>query len=312
MAEMLVTSGCEVWTIEADDGATRASFVPELGGIGSSIIMPDRGATRELLYQHNFFWDKATDETRGGWPFLFPICGRLSRDGVGDAYQVDGTTHALPIHGFGMRLPWHVADAGRPDTLVLEIGDTDETLAAYPFPFHLSLAYTVEPGLLRCGVTLTNTGAKDMPYYAGFHPYFLTPGPGRGKGDVTVSFQATRRHFYNEAFTGLAASESPPPIPMRIDDPGMEDMLIELRENREAVLSYPDGFLLHMEVTGKERADLFPYLQFYSLPDEPFVCVEPWMDYPNGLNRPDTVPVLAAGEIAHAELRLWSIDQARE
>ena len=61
--------GFEVWTVESPDGAVRASIVPEMGAAVSSLRFGDR----ELLYQHPFFWDRASERTRGGFPFLFPV-----------------------------------------------------------------------------------------------------------------------------------------------------------------------------------------------------------------------------------------------
>ena len=43
------------FTIATPDGRTQASFVPERGGVVSSFIVE---GGRELLFQHNFFWDK--------------------------------------------------------------------------------------------------------------------------------------------------------------------------------------------------------------------------------------------------------------
>ena len=64
------------------DGGTVAEIVPELGGIVSSLRLAESGgAPREILYRHPWFWSRETDELRGGIPPLFPICGRLLRDG---------------------------------------------------------------------------------------------------------------------------------------------------------------------------------------------------------------------------------------
>ena len=58
----------------------------------------------------------------------------------------------------------------------------------YPFSFKVQLIYKVTNGKLTCEQTYTNTDDKTMLYYAGFHPYFLTPKPGKGKEKVMLNF----------------------------------------------------------------------------------------------------------------------------
>jgi len=294
----------DVWTITSADGGTKASFIPELGGIGSSIVMPAAGAPRELLYHHEWFWDRDTDETRGGWPFLFPICGRVMWDGEPDRCNLAGAVREMPIHGFGMRLPWTVEEEG-PDALTLALEDSEATQAAYPFRFRIGLSYRVEAGALTARLTVENRGDEPMPYYAGFHPYFLTPPVGGGKDDVRLDFQSNARYRYNDTFTDLAGEEAPPPRPVCVTDESLVDLLALLDEDRKVRLSYPEGYRVGIEVTGEEDAALFPYLQCYTLPEEPFFCAEPWMNYPNTVHRPEKLHTLAPGTAEHANLRLW-------
>lgn len=297
--------GHDVWTIEAPDGLTSASFVPALGGIGSSLIMPGPDGPRELLFRHPFFWDRKTQETRGGWPFLFPVCGRLDLDGRNDSYRVDDTSYYLPLHGFAMRMPWASIATGRPDELVMELHDTDTTRARYPFNFDLSLRYLVEPGRLTCTMRVKNLSPRPMPYYAGFHPYLMTPEPGGGKEESALSFRASRRLRYNETLTRVVGERESPPSPLGLHDPALQDMMVQLGEDREVRLAFPEGYKIHLSTAGVETPDLFPYLQCYTLLDEPFFCAEPWMGYPNMLNEPDNVHLLPPGATEHAELHLW-------
>ena len=101
----------QVYTISSANGRTRASFVPKKGGFGTSIIMPHKNQDREILFldQENF-WHKETDNTcyPGGWPFLFPICGRLERLNQAGTYIYNAHVYQLPIHGFATTMPWQV------------------------------------------------------------------------------------------------------------------------------------------------------------------------------------------------------------
>ena len=41
------------------------------------------------------------------------------------------------------------------------------------------------------------------------------------------------------------------------------------------------------------------YLQFYTMADKPFFCIEPWMGHPNALNALTGAHWLAPGEVTH-------------
>jgi galactose mutarotase-like enzyme len=297
--------GFEVRTIVSADGSTRASFVPELGGIGSSIVMPSPGGPRELLYRHDFFWNRGEERTRGGWPFLFPICGRLELDGGLETYRWNGRTLRLPLHGFAGLRPWRPVDSGRADELTMELADDEATRAGYPFRFRVTLTYRAEPAGLVCEQTYRNGGDEPMPFYAGFHPYLLTPPPGRGKEGVRVDLRSVRSVRYNERFTDIAGEEEPASFPCSVADPRIADLLSRLGADKEARLLFPDGGAIHIRVDGLDDPDLFGLVQFYTVPEEPFFCIEPWMGHANGLNSGRNVCVLPPGRETRARLRLW-------
>ena len=295
MTTQSTQNGQTVHTIYASDVLTRASFVPALGGIGSSITMPDRGTAREMLYRHDFFWDEPYTKTRGGWPFLFPVCGRLERDGAEGVYLHDGQRHELPIHGFSLRVPWRVSGVPAPDALTMELSDSEATRAAYPFEFRVALTYRVRPGVLSCELRVENRGAKPMPYYCGFHPYFLTPPAGAGKEQTRVEVEARRQWLYNEKLTDIRGQIDPPAFPAELGDPAVREILTEVGEKNVSRLRFPDGFHLSLEVTETSAPAMFPFVQLYTMPERPFYCIEPWMGHPNSLNAVTGVRWLAPG-----------------
>ena len=222
MAEQDIHPGIREFTLVSPDGGTAASVIPALGGIVSSL----RFGTRECLFRHPWFRDSAATETRGGMPVLFPICGRLLKDGVPGLYLVDGRPFSLPIHGFAMRLPWEVVAADRPDALRLRLTDTAETRAIYPFAFELDLLYVAAPEGLRCRLAVRNAGAEPLPFYVGFHPYFLTPAPGAGKEQTLFAARPRRRHLYNATKTDLVAETQSPAFPMAVDYVDVNELLL--------------------------------------------------------------------------------------
>lgn len=294
MAQERIHEGCRVFSIVSPDGSIRAEIVPELGGIVSSLRL---GPLEEALFRHPWFWGPATEELRGGIPPLFPVCGRLLQDGVRGQYRVAGTPHVMPIHGFSFRHPWEVVEARRPDALRLRLTDNAATQAIYPFAFELDLLYSVSAAGLSCRLAVRNAGEAPMPYYAGFHPYFLTPSPGAGKEQTLFAAQPVNRHLYNATKSDLVAAVRPPAFPMPVVDVDVNELLLELGDDRGTTLRFPDGIVLR-----QSASPIFRFRQFYTLPDQPFFCDEPWMAPPGSMNRPGAARVLAPGETEIGEV----------
>jgi len=316
MAHKSTHRGFDVWTIRARGGESSATFVPELGASGSSLILRTANGPRELLYLHDFFWEKRETRTRGGLPFLFPICGRLEREGAAEKYLWEGRGYSMRIHGFSLHVPWRVYGTGKPDEIAMELTDTDVTRARFPFSFVVTLRYRIEPDALYCEFSVKNVSSQAMPWYAGFHPYFLTPPPGLGKERTAVSLHASRRHVYNQSCTEIVGCSDPPAAPISITHPEVNEMLLELGADPCVEILHPDGFRIQQQVsvlssppTNHEppttnHAPLFPFVQLYTLPDQPFFCAEPWMAPPNTLNHPDRVAMLAPRARARGVYRI--------
>lgn len=297
-------NGLDVYTITSKDGRSRASFVPERGGAGSSLILPFGNDERELLFLHKHFWDKESKHLPGGWPFIFPICARIERGGIAGNYLYDGKLYNLPIHGFAPYMQWEVTESA-PTSLILSLRDTPETFANYPFHFLVELQYQISDRMLICRQRYTNSGDKPMPYYAGFHPYFATPPAHAGKEQVFLDYQPVRHLRYNEKLTDIVGEDELFKLPISVNDSAVNEQLVELGENKLINLTYPDGLKINLEVVGAEDADMFRFVQVYTQPEEPFICVEPWMAFPNALNTVSGVRWLQPGKSEQGILKLW-------
>jgi galactose mutarotase-like enzyme len=297
-------SGVEVYTIRAEDGSAEAEVIPAFGAIVSSLRLPWQGALREVLFQHPFFWDAQSERTRGGYPFLFPVCGRLERDGVAGGYLYDAHVYQMKNHGFSMRMPWTVAGADA-SSVTVELRDTAETRLQYPFGFKVTLRFALQRGAFVIEQSYVNTGAVSMPYYAGFHPYYLTPPPGTGKERVRLSYAARSQLRYNARLTDVTGREAPPVLPQNITAPELNERLTEVAPGTDVELIYPDGMVLHTLAEGVEDPDLFPFVQLYTMDDRPFFCVEPWMGFPNALNTAKGCRWLAPGQGERGCLKVW-------
>ena len=292
--------GIRIFTLTAADGLTRAEIVPELGGIVSSLVLPGPdGGPRECLFRHPWFWDRATPETRGGIPLLFPVCGRLLKDDTPGLYHVQGRPFHLPIHGFAMRQSWDVADASRPDELHLQLADSEVTRATYPFAFVLELQYAIAPAALTCRFTVRNPGREPLPYAAGFHSYFATPPAGDGKKQTFFDARPRASLVYNPTKTDVTGSSPPPALPLPVGGGRLDSLLLDMGADRETRITFPDGFEIRQAASA-----LFAFRQLHTLPGEPFFCDEPWTAPAGALNRPGSVRLVPPGESESGEIRI--------
>lgn len=277
----------DILSITASDGVSQFSIVPALGGKGISLRMPCQGQARELLYLPDDYWDLADKAWKGGWPFCFPICGRL-------------TCKTMPIHGFAAQMPWRVI-AKTQDKISIQLEDTADTRSLYPYAFRLTLDYEISPRQLSCVQTCENLSDEPMPYYAGFHPYFLTPS--EDKNRIQVDFKSLGRKQYNKDLTDIVGELPPLDLPQPISDPALNEQLSLVNENKTRLI-YPDGMRILMDVQGVERENMFPYVQMYTQPSKSFFCIEPWMNFPNALNHKEKLFKLSSRSSEQALLIL--------
>lgn len=270
--------------ITAPRGRALAQIAPELGGIVSSLVLPGPGGPRECLHQHEWFWDQKSDETRGGLPLLFPICGRHPE---------------LPLHGFAMRMPWYILEHSA-SSLRLGLEDSSRTRAMFPYSFNLQLQYHIAEKDFSCTFAVRNTGPVPMPFYAGFHPYFSTP---CDKADILLEAFPEQQHIYNADYTNIIGAIPPPEFPSPLAHPSLNQMLLSVGDNPETSLIFSDGFGLKMNASSE-----FRYRQLYTIPDDPFFCIEPWMAPPGAMARGEHV-TLYPGESLSASITIssWSI-----
>ena len=116
-----------------------------------------------------------------GIPILFPFPNRIR----GGAWQFDGKTYQFnkppesptSIHGLLLNRPYqvesHTADEnGATLVCTLDSRDFADIGRQYPFPFKIGITYTLKDAVLSMGVSIQNTGNRNMPMGFGIHPYF--------------------------------------------------------------------------------------------------------------------------------------------
>ena len=278
-------SGDELIALSAGD--TGASIAPNIGAncvafeIGGQAIVEPVADLAGLR----------TAPTHGGCPILFPFAGRV-RDG---RYRFDGRDYQLPLnapgermhlHGFAPGARWRVASRDAASCVCL----LDQTMLApeerrgYPWPFALTVRWSLAPGRLRADVRVENTGDSDLPFAFGLHPYFAVA------PDTAVRVPAAAQWPIAAGF--MAGPAEPTAGAWHWDElePGASLLLTDLPHYT-------------VEATAGDTIVRFPGDRFgevvvYRPPaSRTAVCVEPWTSVAGAAN------LLAPGE-PHGLLRL--------
>jgi len=255
--------------IEDKSSGINAVVLPEYGGMiyqlginGKDILYNDA----ELLGKDSLFC--------GGMPVLFPFCSRM----VNDTYKILDKSYRIPMHGFAKDMAFEVKDQSGGKTALLLKSD-DFTRSQYPFDFELELTYAIVKNTISSSAKIRNLSPADMPYYIGWHPFFINSDRKRS----SLEMQA-------DNYLDFIKNER-----------GVMDKPVDLTEKLDHVY-YPVkgcGWRLVNEADGYEvrvRGDELHDVITIATEVDGCACVEPWTGVPNGMNSGDRVRLVKAGD----------------
>ena len=242
---------------------SRVKLVPERGGIVVGFSLGDQ----ELLYLDKETLNNPEQNVRGGIPYLFPICGRLSDD----EYTWNGEKYRMNQHGLARNLPWTVLnqDTREEVAITLQLKGDRATRSQYPFDFELDFKYSLKGKTLRIDQEYRNCSGVELPFYAGFHPYIRVAEKERLIYDISASAYLDFEDLRIKPYTGNL-------------DLTHENQAKLFMDHAPGRLSFRDPVLnrkFHYEY-GPE----FKYPVLWTIPGQDFVCVELFMARPDALN----------------------------
>lgn len=262
--------GFEVIEIVEEHSNSKAVICPERGGILIELVL---GGEQLLYLNEETFADKSKN-IRGGNPILFPISGALTNN----EYIIDGETYILEQHGFARNMAWEV-EATDSNSVTLSLQDTEETFSVYPFEFLLTFTYILEDGTLQIHQQYENHAERTMPFYAGFHPYFLG-------NHRQLSYEIASQQYLDYADFNTKKLETD--INQLEINPAK--VFLNLSEQKVAFGSGEKKVVLSFS---RE----FPVVVLWSETPDQYVCVEPWMAGPDAFTNEDKVIELEAGKV---------------
>ena len=234
-------------------------------------------------------------------PILFPYAGRLAEHKMmakGKLYE------KMPQHGFA-RLMEHRFVRQTPKEVVLELTDSEETLALWPYRFRLTSTFTLENDTLHHKLTVENLDDEKMPFGIGFHPAFAIPFDSKHHfTDYVLRFDKVESPICMATPTGLTSGETYR-LGMNITEIPIDDQLFA--NDSHCMTGLQSGKLgLYEKDTGRGVVcdiSSFPYCLLWSTVGQPhFVCIEPWNSLPSPDNgnidweKKPAAAILAPGE----------------
>lgn len=238
---------------------------------GELISFRDEAGTEYLWQGDPAIW-------AGRNPILFPIVGAL-KDG---RVRFPEGEFSMARHGFARDSEFTLAER-RPDSVTLELTESEETLRRYPCRFRLRVTHTLTEKGFETAYSVQNTGGGTMMYCIGGHTAFRCPlYPGERFEDYRLVFD--RREEARSVAVGPGGLlggyrteeylRDTDTIPLRHALFDEADTLI-FKKLRSGGVS-----LVH-ENTGRGlRVDFheFPMLGLWTMPGKsaPYICIEPW------------------------------------
>ena len=123
-----------------------------------------------------YLWQGNPEYWGGQAPVLFPNCGSVRDDAplfiMGDEGVIEGH---LPRHGLVRKKDFEHKIIND-HQIMFSIESNSEMLKQYPYPFRLSIFYTLDKSKIEVEYLVENLGLnQDMPYFIGAHPGFNCP-----------------------------------------------------------------------------------------------------------------------------------------
>ncbi|WP_414753666.1 aldose epimerase [Anabaena sp. CCY 9910] len=273
----------KTYILSDETAGSQLEVVPERGGI----ITRWRVKGEEILYLDAERFTHPDLSVRGGVPILFPICGNLPDN----SYTLNGQQYTLKQHGFARDLPWEVVEQTTKDTaaLTLVLRSNEHTKAVYPFDFQLVFTYVLQGNTLEIRQEYQNLSSTQLPFSAGFHPYFLTGDKNQLEFDIPSQEYQDQQTKEVHPFNGN--------FDFNRDE--MDFAFGHITSQSASVIDRNRHFKLTLEAD-----DIFSMLVFWTLKGKEFYCLEPWSAPRNSLNTGEKLTVLEPGASYKASVRL--------
>lgn len=251
-----------------------------------------------------YLWQKSK------FPNLFPFVGRLYEK----RYTLHGRSYPMEMHGFSRNMQMEAVSQDD-YSCVLQLTDTAQTRACYPYAFCFRIAYRLVEKRLE--ITYQAENRSEEPLYCAFggHPGFNVPlEDGLRFEDYTLTFsQACQPKQVNFSDSILTLEERTPyPLAEGVQIPlhhglfALDALVLEGTPGQVTLSSRKGRHGVRVEYPN------MPYVGFWQFDkgEPPFLCIEPWSALPgreNVVEELSQFPDMAHIEPGECHKNSWSI-----
>lgn len=232
----------------------------------------DRTNNTELLWNGDArFWKRRS-------PILFPYVGKTWQGKV-----LIGGEHYFPCaHGFARDRDF-ILESCDDHSAVYLLRSDDDTKKMFPFDFELRIAYRPLGGKLHIEWKVKNLSEIEMPFTIGGHPAFCFADFSDKKDEYYLKFNLKNQK--DELCCSLL-DLSTGTVTGKFETVPLNNGCLPLSESLFSgdTLIMDDGQVLSVALyhqNGTRRVGVscegFPNFGVWSMPNAPFVCLEPWM-----------------------------------
>lgn len=272
----IIEKNIELVVVENEQKNTKVVISPTRGGMISELIL----AGESLLYLDKETFFDLKKNVRGGIPILFPICGALTEK----QYDWNHKKYHMDNHGFARNMEWSIEETSVAENtaeVTLKLTSTQETLKSYPFSFSVYFTYLIQDNKLTIKQKYINHSKEEMPFYAGFHPYFK----GNHK-ETSYSIPSTKRFDYHDLQWRLDDSLQPEyPI-------NEAQVFTDLKNNSVSFIDEESKNEISLSFGPK-----FKYVAVWSEKEAEYICVEPWMGLMDEMNKKENLTIIKPNEV---------------
>ena len=273
----------------------------EVNEHGAELQSIRKGEVEYLWQGDPVYWGRRS-------PVLFPIVGSVWEK----RYRIAGKEYEMGQHGFARDMDFTLVSQSEGEVRYC-LESTEETLAKYPYPFVLEIAYKLHDNKLDVIWDVTNPSSEPIYFQIGAHPAFNYP---------DYSAEASERGFLsfgkNEGLECIRIKEKgcvdvDVKYPLEIPSDGLLPIASDTFDAIDTIMLQDS----QIDQVGMFRADGTPWLKMtfdapvvgiWSPPGKvaPFICLEPWYGrcdragYEGDYTERDWVNRLAPGESFHS------------
>lgn len=214
-------------------------------------------------------------------PILFPYCGKLK-----DGYATfGGQRYDSPAqHGFA-RTSTHQLVSQDAQTIVMELRESAETLAVYPFRFRLQSIFRLDGDTLHHTLQVINTDKQNISFGIGYHPAFTVPFDDKhtledyelrfSEEESPLCLATAPLGLVNGEIYSLGSNIRSIPITDGMFDNDSHCM-VNLKSETLGIYEKDSGRAVVCGIGD------YPYTLIWSKPGRPqFICIEPWQSLPS-------------------------------